>query len=184
VFKPVLAKGDFARRYRLGEFGNASPTWESLEAFQRDSPDEGLYHLRNGRVAGGVTYYKQTPAQVVERWGGVSDPSAWYCSQQVPLGVEQSLRLQGEVMRTERGLYLYYSTVPLPMRDALRQRAESVYGIMAGLLLRDALCWNSYEWLGVLLDRYPDHVVEFSTYGIPWGTLPHYNTIFWEVRLY
>ena len=57
-------------------------------------------------------------------------------------------------------------------------------GIMALALLRRYLCPNSYDWMMTLLDRYPDHIVEFNTYSVNWGVLPGFNTAFWEVRLY
>ena len=184
-YNPVLKKTDFFPRYFRGEFGNGSPTWLTLQEFC-SSPvvDRGLYHLRNGRVAGGVTYYKQTRQQVIERWSKVSDPEGWYCSEQVPERVEKSLLLQGEVLEMERGLSLYYTRVAKPMREALAECASSVFGIISVCLLRRFLCPNSYEWLRELLGRYPGHVVEFSSYGYRWGTLANFNTVFWEVRKY
>jgi hypothetical protein len=91
---------------------------------------------------------------------------------------------QGEVMWGLWGLELTYTTVALPMRDALLKETKLARGIIATFLLKHFLCPNSYEWLQVLLDYYPDHVVEFSTYSVNWGTLPGYNTVFWEVRKY
>lgn len=188
-YLPVLNKRDFTLRYAAGEFGNASPTWLSLGAFRQYKPQGygELFHLRNGFKPGGMTFYKQSQSAVFERWANMEtrEQSNWYCSMQVPPEVEATLLIQGEVMRTERGLYLYYSTIAKPMREALKERADSVYGIMSSSLLWHYLCPNSYEWLMELLDRYPDHVAEFSTFGRPWGTLyPRFNTVFWETRLY
>ena len=190
-YRPVKTKSDFVQRYAQGEFGNASPTWLSPERFKEEAERNGqLYHLRNGSVPGGVTFYKQKFLEAWMRWKHMSNPSDWYCSQQVPEAVEKSLLIQGEVMQAEPGsgqcgLYLYYTTVAKPMRDALRQRAQESSGIISSLLLRHYLCPNSYEWLQELLDRYPYHVVEFSTYSRKWGTLyPLFNTVFWEVRNY
>lgn len=182
-YPPVLTKRDFTRRYLTGEFGNASPSWLTLEEFRAQADPDGVYHMRNGAAAGGVTYYKQTNEQVIERWSNELDQSAWYCSEQVPQTVVDGLLLQGEVMQSEQGLYLYYSTVAKPMRDALKQCATSVYRLASISLLRMYLCPNSIEWMWELLRRYPDHVVEFSAFRQCWGTLfPIYNTVFWEVR--
>lgn len=185
---PVLSKADFVRRYALGEFGNASPTWQTVDdllslARKYPWPTEvpGLYHLRN-RVAGGATYYNLGWSACVTKWMDQPDRAAWYVSAMAPT---DRTTLQGEVYRAETGLALTYSTVARPMREALAAESIQVSGIMASFLLRRHLCPNSYDWLNELLERYDGHVVEFSAYSVPWGTLyPLFNTCFWECRLY
>lgn len=187
----MLTKADFVQRYQRGEFGNASPTWSTFEEFESYSKryksnveayHSALYHLRS-KIAGGPTLYNlRTYYAYVEWYRRVvnGEGSNWYCSAMCPH--EHNL-LQGEVLQTEQGLYLNYSTVVgKPMREALALESKHAYGILAVCLLRGAMCPNSYEWLQVLLDRYPGHTVEFTALGIKWGTLPHYNTLFWEVR--
>ena len=180
TWSPVLTKGDFVRRYVLGEFGNASPTYQNVVALNNQGSGFRKYHLRN-RIAGGETYYDLDFFQAISKWSEVREPGQWYVSEMAP--TEKTI-LQGEVMRIETGLYLLFSHVAKPMRDALRESSQSLRGLAAVMLLRGHLCANSLEWLGVLLDRYPDHVIEFSAYSANWGTLPHYNTVFWEVRKY
>ena len=109
------------------------------------------------------------------------DPSLLYISAMAP--TEKQV-LQGEVPRGLWGLDLLYTTVARPMREALQVASRSVGGIIAVSLLQQYLCPNSYDWLMHLLDSYPGHVVEFSTYSVEWGTVPGYNTVFWEVRRY
>lgn len=87
-------------------------------------------------------------------------------------------------MWTDQGLYLYFSRVRKPMREALKERPEEATGIKALTLLRHYLNAKSYDWLEVLLERYPDHVIEFSAYDCNWGTLPGYNCVYWECRKY
>jgi hypothetical protein len=196
---PVLTKADFARRYAIGEFGNASPTWTNVQDFidwgckefgngPNARPSEGLFHLRNGVVAGGITYYKLHWSEATAKWLDQPDKSNWFVSMQIPPEVEASLLLQGEVYQYEpakNGLHLYYTTVPKPMRNALKEWSHQTSGLHAVSLLRQALCPNSYEWLMELLDLYPYHVVEFSAYGKKWGTLyPNFNCVYWEVRRY
>lgn len=185
-FPPVLSKKDFVLRYQKGEFGNCSPTWDNPSQVRADGYP-GLLHIRN-RVAGGPTWYNVWSDQLDDMWRlslateGVLGESQLYISAMAP--TEKTI-LQGEVMRSEGGLYLYYSTVVAPMRDALRTEAKEARMVTALGLLSSALCPNSYDWLMILLDRYPDHVVEFSAYSTKWGTLfPKFNTCFWEVRLY
>jgi hypothetical protein len=184
--RPVLTKADFVARYREGEFGNASPTWDSVEEFLANPPmgDGQKYHLRN-RVTGGPTWYNIDEDAVefcyymfLEKGVEAGD---LYVSAMAP--TELTL-IQGEVQRGIWGLDLYYSQVRKPMRDALREQSRSVSGIISNWLLQHYLCPASYEWLQYLLDSYPNHVVEFSTYDTEWGTVPGYNTVWWEVRAY
>lgn len=190
-YLPVLSKRDFTRRYAAGEFGNASPTWHEFDHFEAyakkayptsadASHSEQKYHLRN-RIAGGTTYYNQSAYSAYYLWFNQPNWNDWYVSAMAP--TEKTL-FQGEVVYLENGINLFYTTVAKPMRDALRERSHQVSGIIAVSLLRYYLCPNSYDWLQVLLDRYPAHVVEFSTYSTEWGTVPGYNTVFWEVRNY
>jgi hypothetical protein len=190
--RPVRSKRDFVRRFAAGEFGNRTPTWDTPEQLHqfymgytiRGLRVPGLYHLRN-RTAGGQTYYGLQWDECLIRWRTENDPSGWYVGQMIPDDLEKTLLLQGEVYRSEYGLALYYSTVPKPMRPSLLEGGTQVYLEAARSLLRWALNNASYEWLEYLLDAYPNHVVEFSAYPRPYGTLyPTYNTIIWECRRY
>lgn len=186
--RPVLTKRDFVRRFREGEFGNASPTWDTPDDFLRwgscflpkgsSERVKTRFHLRS-RIAGGATHYNLFWSQCVARWVEQEQPRDWYVSEMAP----NCYLLNAEVMQSERGLDLYYSTVNKPMREALAEKSLSVSGILSVLTLRRFLCPNSLEWLYVLLDRYKGHVIELSTFARQWGTLPGYNTCFWEVRL-
>ncbi len=187
TYTPVTTKRNFVKRYAAGEFGNHSPTWDTLGEFLESGYNSGLVHIRN-RVAGGPTWYDVKPKEVNRLWllivGSLLDavdPKTLYISAMAP--TEKTI-LQGEVQRGYNGLDLYYTTIAKPMRDALAIWAKQVNGIIADYLLRSYLCPNSWDWLQTLLERYPDHVVEFSTYSANWGTLDNFNTVYWEVRKY
>jgi len=92
--------------------------------------------------------------------------------------------LQGEVKRDLWGLALTYTTVKQPMRQALSLQTLHANGLRAKLAIEYAMDQPSLDWLDYLLESYPDHVVEFSSFRRPWGTVPGYNTVFWEVRRY
>ncbi|MCK9569389.1 hypothetical protein M0R72_10665 [Candidatus Pacearchaeota archaeon] len=185
--EPVLTKADFVRRYAAGnEFGNHSPTWSRVEDFLAEPPlhDGQKYHLRN-RVTGGPTWYNIDEDAVAFAFyallhEGIRSEDL-YLSAMAP--TELTL-IQGEVMRSPWGLYLYYSQVAKPMREALAERAQSVSGLTAMMLLKRYMCQRSYEWLEYLLEEYDGHVIEFSSYGKCWGTLPGMNTVWWEIRKY
>lgn len=184
-FPPVLTKKDMVRRYKAGEFGNASPTWNTLAQFEEYAfPSfgeivKGSFHLRS-RIAGGATHYNMTPLEIAMTWRhGVDDKSQWYVSEMAP---HEHGTIQGEVQQGPEGLMLFYASAKLPMRDALRAEGRQVYGIMALGLLKQYMCARSYDWMMILLERYPGHVVEFTSFSVEWGTLPGYNTVYWEVR--
>ena len=177
------------RRYQKGEFGNRAPTWNSVDEWITDPAGHGstgwngprLFHLRN-RVAGGETYYDLTVNSLIDQLGSLRSPiENFYVSEMAP--TELTL-IQGEVCRTFDGLYLTYSTVRRPMREALNQRLETASGLRAKILLESYMDANSFDWTMELLDNYDGHVVEFSTYSCEWGTLPYYNSVFWECRAY
>jgi hypothetical protein len=185
--KPVKTKADFVRRYAAGEFGNASPTWDCLEDWYKDNVGWNLsktkFHIRN-RIAGGMTWYDVPAYRMPLDWKAaiaVVEPDNLYISAMAPT---ELTCLQGEIERTHRQLALFYSRATLPMRDALRLDGRQVYGLAAAHLIQRYLDQNSQEWLWHLLDSYPGHVVEFSVYDKCWGTVPGYNSVFWEVRQY
>lgn len=183
-FPPVCTKSDASRRYLASEFGNRSPSWDRLEAFVLEAPAGPLYHLRNGHTASGATYYDLTKGQAAALWSVQRDPAGWYVSMMCP--TEHTL-IQGEVQIPPAGsgrcgLDLYYSTLKMPMRAALRRDGRQVSGIRAVLLLKYYLRPNDHEWLLVLLERYEGHVIEFTTLDRCWGTVPGSSTIIWEVR--
>jgi hypothetical protein len=188
---PVLTKQDFVKRYAAGEFGNASPTWQTFEQFSKDVSwhhKQQQFHLRN-RVAAGETHYNLSATEVLRQWGDDKN-GPWYCSAMAP---EDRKIFQGEVIEhPATGIQLHYNLHAIPMRDGMAaeyatsgyQKRMNVDGPRVYWYLRTFLCANSYEWLMILLDRYPNHAVEFSSYATNWGTISGFNTVFWEVRKY
>lgn len=185
-YKPVKTKKDFVRRYLAGEFGNRGPSWPDIDAWLSDADVQApwahykLYHVRN-RVAGGTTYYDVPRPNVAPLWHSLEKPEQWYITEMAP---HDRNVLQGELRLTHNGLELFASTARnVAMREALKT-AKNYSGFMANMMLTETMCANSREWLGVLLERYPNHVIEFSTFSVWWGTVPFHNTVFWEVRKY
>ena len=186
VYRSVTTKTDFVRRYNLGEFGNRSPTWDNVDEWYK-APNIGmgdLFHLRN-RVAGGLTKYNVAAWDLLDDYEqmlyeGVNSTDI-YVSAMCPT---ERTQIQGEVMRTPSGLYLYYSTIKKPMRDALREGGKEATGLRAKMMLEHYFDTASYEWMQVLLDRYPDHVLEFTCLDVEWGTVPNRRVLWWEIRRY
>jgi len=186
MHEPVLSKRDFVLRYKASEFGNHSPTWNTLDEWLEDRPwlRMGLdqrYHIRNRR-AGGPTWYDVCHKKVPVKWyAAQSLGEKVYISAMAPHHLNV---LQGEVMEGVWGWEFYgaRNCWSMPMRKALRKRPISLRGLAAKLLVQRSMNDLSYQWLEYLLEEYPGHVVEFSAFSTCWGTVPGHNTVFWEVR--
>lgn len=178
-YLPVLTKNDFVKRFIANEFGNRGPMWNSLDEFTK-SGYRGLVHLRN-RVAGAFTLYNVPSVLVVEEFEKAVrlHGDTFYLAGMAP--TEQTL-IQGEAMLTEKGLYFYGSYIKRPMREALGTESFQAIGIHAHMLIKNYMDVDSWYWFNDLLKNYPNHVIEFSVYGVNWGTIPNRNTVFWEVR--
>lgn len=186
--RPVLNKADMMERWRAGEFGNSVMCWPSVRAFLDDTawPADRKVAVRYLKPGAPFCAYDLLPCEVVptcNRWvreRGADPALFWVNDSSNP---DDKLILQGEALRGARGLELRYSTYKAKMRDALRAAEQNAHGLTAKLILDRALDAVSREWLDELLDRYEDHVVEFSTWSVSFGVLG-WNTVFWEVRSY
>ena len=178
--RPVKTKSDFVRRYMNGEFGNRSPTWGTLNDFMNDAREGRLYHVRS-KIKGGPTYYNLQPDQVAFWWKKTGGCVNSYISEMAPTGLTT---FQGEVQQGPRGLELTYSCVAKTMREALAYDMNCTVGLLSTLLCEHFMDPTSFDWVNELFRLYPDHVVEFSCYSQPFGTIPGLNTVIWEVRKY
>jgi hypothetical protein len=99
---------------------------------------------------------------------------------------DQYRTLQGEVVRTERGLEGFLETEgKLPMRPAMAAgHMKHRSYLETRLLLERYMDPSSRDDLDSILEMFPDHAVEFSCFSVNVGIFPHRNTIFWEVRRY
>ena len=189
---PVTSKRDFVRRYALGEFGNASPTWTNISDFREhlyslneSSPTRLTGELRfslRSSVPSDKTQYDLPYWTCLDNWANllISGAKGWYASEMAPT---PRTVIQGEVCRTVDGLCFFYSTGLYTMKEGLRKNGQQAVGVFAKSLLEYYLPVRDYEWLMYLLDEaYPDHVVEFTTYSCCWGTVPGFKTVYWEVR--
>jgi len=127
-------------------------------------------------------FYDLSQYEVCEKWADTENHEQWYASQMIP--TEEHTLINAEVMRTETGLYLYYSTIREPMRPSLQKGGQHVWGLQAHMILKGFLCANSWSWLNHLLDTYVNHVVELTALDIFFGVIPNYNSLFWECRRY
>lgn len=187
---PVLSKTDMYERLARGEFGNSIrqfffiPDWAESDDF-RKYPVWGVRTLTPGgpcrlncprdevldtalgyRIAG----HQVNISMMVDT---VATVTAWLEVWDSPLG----LVVEGiEYPRTPE--WTWRNSMPDPTR---RKRWE---GIAARHVLARHLNENSRDDLAILLDQYPDHIIEMSSLDRCIGTVPHRNHVVWESRLY
>lgn len=181
----VSTKQQALHLLRTGRLGNTLRVWQHLSDVEADGY-QGTLSLRYAGAFGGMfcaynVAVHDVPA-VLEKWTRQgADTQLVQYNESAP---DEYLTLQGELMRNHLGLYLFGSTECCKMRDALRNSGQHLWGLQAKLTLQRHVDPSSYDDLMDLLDTYPGHVVEFSTYAIDLGCAPHRNTVVWEVRDY
>jgi hypothetical protein len=177
----VRNKKNFFDRWINLEFGNRQRAWNTLSDLL-DSDYTGCVSIRFAVSCVFNVQHYVPKNEVVAR---IKDIGWEHTSCRFNESPDDTrLIFQGEVMDDEQGLYVLYSTEQLPMRKALESCAYSVTGLAARMLLKHWMCPSSYADLCSLLELYPGHVIEFSTFTYNLGELAHRNTIIWEVRKY
>ena len=188
----VLTKKQNFRLWQGGKFGNKLLAWRTV-ADWRTSGFSGSVVLRVLLPAGGgPTRYNLHPDDVdgvVGEWvdGGIP-LEAIMVNEAAP---DKDVVLQGEYLNDVYGAgddaswgFFRYSRVARHMHEALAERTEVARGLMADLMLKQAMTPSSHEdWL-LLLDRYGGHALEVSIYSRCLGDTPWRNTLVWEVRRY
>lgn len=173
----IRNKKQFYRLWRQGLLGNRPRTWKDAAELER-SGYQGKVTVRSSKLTDWKTLYRVSVSEALIL--GRAELHLTF-NESMP---DEVLTLQGEVMRSHRELELTYSTQPgLAMKEAMKESTK-VSGVVALGILHHFLRPASQEELWELLDRYPDHVVEFSAYDRAVGELPHRNAVVWEVRSY
>lgn len=183
--KPVNSKHDYYTRYIAGEFGNRLQLWGTYGEWE-SSGFSGPIGIRNRKPDSPFCRYdiphRLVKTVVDEFISKGCPPGDMTFNEAAP---DQDLLIQGEFCINYDGVFeLIYSRVKRQMRIALKEKSEYAHGNHAKTILKHFVDINSYEWMEWLLDAYPGHTVEFSTYCRNLGSIPHRNTLIWEVRNY
>lgn len=173
-------------RLAAGEFGNTVGQFFSVRSWV-NSGDPERYDWWGVRtlVPGGPCRLNCPTAEVADTAFGFRVPfnismmvdrvatvTAWLEVWDSPTG----LVVEGIEWPDVAGGWAWRNSMPDPTR---RRHWE---GVAARTVLRRHLNANSLEDLEVLLDQYPDHVVELSALDRCLGTVPHRNGVVWEIR--
>jgi hypothetical protein len=165
--------------YLRGSYGNKLMTWSSIDEFVKSKYSGSVSLRTNANIPGGFVKYDVTDINEALKDCNVNLDNI-VINESAP---DEYLTIQGELIRNEHGLYLYYSTIPGKMRDCMKH-AISASGLTVKLMLEHYMTPSSYDDIIELLDMYPNHVIEFSTYSKCLGDCYGRNTIIWEVRNY
>jgi len=168
-----------------GAFGNQLRVWRTAEDFI-DSGYKGNIGLRySGKQFGAPWIGNKIPddcavatREILCEQEGYHKEDYYFCE----AAPDSMLTLQGEVQRGLTGLDLRYSTKRYNMRKAFELETKHISGVGALYLLQKHLWPTSYDDLQILLDWFPDHVIEFAAFAVALGSVPGRNTVIWEVR--
>jgi len=187
----IRSKEAFFILYNHGLLGNRPKIFKNLTAAMSSDWD-GTFTIRVA-IPGWKGMYevkKEDLARSVELLcaQGVSEDKISF-NQSMPDG---ELLLQGEIIDItddesrglKSGIHLTYTHVKKPMKEALKEKTLHAHGPDVIRLLRRFLNEKSQRELQDLVNSFPNHAIEFSTYGVEVGDKPGRNTVFWEVRMY
>ena len=176
----VQTKEEMYRLYYQGAFGNKLLTWSSYEDLLK-SKYVGTVSMRyKGKAGGGRSAYNVKIENIPEEMASWISQGA-ESNESAP---DERLIFQGEIMRDLNFYHLMYSFEKTKMNVAMRNNPLTAKGLKVVTILKEYLSPNSYEDLMLLLDKYPNSVIEFSVYEMDLGCVPHRNTIIWECRNY
>ena len=173
--------------YQNGFFGNQPKTWNSYEEIIKSGYKGNVTIRTKERIAGvATTKYNVRPEDIEKEIDYITQQGLRIdkitFNESMPDNV---LLIQGELTRTEEGLYFNYSTEKTQMNTALRgENSKIATGLTAKMLLKTNLTPESYEDLEKLLDTFPNDIIEISAWDKNIGNIPGRNAIVWEVRNY
>jgi len=198
-YYPIDSKEKFYNLYEKGIFGNKLRSWKTLDEFKNKfeihkmnqsvlpksvslrsmQQNTGLYTKYNVKV--------NNIEKNIEELISLGSKREWIrINESAP---DEFLLIQGEFGHFEYNgnkkpeYELTYNTRKGKMRDCMIY-AKTVKGIQARQIMEQYLNIWSFTDIMELIDLYPNHVIEFSTYKYNLGTCPNRNTIIWEVRQY
>lgn len=179
--------------YHKGYYGNHLKFWSSLAAFSLDLKTGDWDEHTPVALRTSTTPGIQLPNYCVPTAPNEVFPLAlrWFMLHNISLsdvvvneiGPDDSIVLQGEIMRTTKHYDLHYSEVKMLMRPALKFGGKHAHGLLALEKVRSVMDASSFDNLNRLFDEFEDAIIEFSVYDKGVGVL-NLNTVFWEVRNY
>lgn len=186
---PITSKAENFAVWTTGGLGNRLRVWRTIKDWRRSGFRRPVSLRYLGAAGGAWCSYDLLPEHVdgkVFHWAlEGADPTLIMVNEGAP---DDCVVIQGEFLNgvTPDGTIepFTYSTIKAKMRDALRFDSHTVAWPRSRELLRRTMTPSAWEDFQVLLERYPDHVLEVSVYSRNLGDIPGRNALVWEVRRY
>lgn len=188
----ICSKLENYRLCHAGAYGNRLRQWDSIEAWKASGYGEPVCMRTALHAGGGPKRFFVRPEEVE------SLAALWKIEHKVPRDrirlseMADGVRvLQGQYFNgvveidgeVRNGVFkLTFASGPIPI--ALQAHQKTVYGLTATLLIQHFMTPSSFSDFQELLDRYPDHVLEFSVWESCIGDTPGRNAVVWEIRKY
>lgn len=191
IIPPVLDKRDMYRRLSAGEFGNTTPQYFSLDEWWKRPQTEYKYDywgirsfIPGGKFSANVSVYDLS-----------NHVRHHYAEGEYNISViiDQVVKVTAwlQVMRDTEGLLVeavhradQFIAAGQNWRSAFPKYHKAHRRTEARGVLEHYLNPNSLDDLNLLLDVYPDHVIELSACASNFGTIEGRNGVIWEVRRY
>lgn len=178
---PVLTKRDMYMRLAQGEFGNTTPRYFDVYQWgQHGAPNYELWGVRHTALSGFPGTRMNVNRDNVFNWvqsvfGGRDYEISPMIEQlgRVLWEGDVTVRYASGRLNPEPGTWRQHMLRPTEWRDTTYRT-----------VFRHLMAPDSYDDLMLLLDAYPDHVVELSILDRCCGTVKGRNAIVWEVRAY
>lgn len=173
---------EYQQRYA---FGNRLQEWDSIEAYKK-SGYKGKVVARYRQPGSPFMRYDIPYNQFDEyirqcETNGAKRELFWVNDSELD---EKDLLLQGEYFDGPDGPQLYCSRDLSKMRIALVKSGYHLYGLNARRAINEVFNASSLADFRALIEKFPDHVIEFGAYNKNVGMIPGRNVIIWEVRNY
>lgn len=184
----VDTKTKMYKLLRQGEFGNILKNYTSVEEVM--SSDLKQIAVRySDRSKNGKSFFEVTDKanlhETIESFVRQGADRDKICFNNGDISLQKKIVIQGELYEVDGLLELAFSTREgITHREASNRGFKRTNGLAVKIMLQHYLWPSDYDWLFELLDKYPSHVIEFTTYSIPVGNIRNRCTVIWEVRKY
>lgn len=184
----VDSKTKMYRLLRQGEFGNTFKNYTSVrEVMNSDLKQISVRY--SDRSKNGKSFFEVTDKEhlnsVIEKFVKNGAERGKICFNNGDFSLQKKIVIQGELCEIDGMLELAFSTREgITLREATNRGLKRTCGLTVKYMLQHYLWPSDYDWLFELLDKYPGHVIEFTTFSIPVGVIRNRCTVIWEVRKY
>lgn len=160
----ITTKEKMYQLLQCGDLGNTVKIWNSFTEL-RDSEFTGRVRIRFRQTS--INKVLKVSTENLVQWlDSLSLKGVDYDKDLIFYEAprDESLLLQGEVMRVPGGLYLRYNFQQEHMKLAFEKENKHSIGIKSEIILRDRCSPKCVDQLNYLLDTYSGHIVEFASY--------------------